>query len=99
MGSSGSSWSLRQAGLNGQQFGRAAGQPVGFGDGQHVALAHEGETLGELHPLGDALACSPKGAASGAPNRFTMLVRWYGGSVTHASTLSSYLARAYGAPK
>src|SRR3954447_20336423 len=35
-----------------QQLGCAARQPVRLGDGQHVALAHEGETLGKLHPLG-----------------------------------------------
>ena len=29
-------------------------QPVRLGDGQHVALAPEGETLGELHPFGGA---------------------------------------------
>jgi hypothetical protein len=28
---------LRQVGLDGQQFGRAARKPVGLGDGQHVA--------------------------------------------------------------
>ena len=33
---------------------KGGGQPVRLGDGQHVALAHEGETLGELHPLGGA---------------------------------------------
>jgi len=42
---------LRQIRLDGQQFGRAARQPVRLRDGEHVALAQEGEALGELRPL------------------------------------------------
>ena len=42
---------LRQIRLDGQQFGRAARKPVRLGDGEHVTLAQEGETLGEFRPL------------------------------------------------
>ena len=51
---------VNSVGLDGLQFGRAARQPVRPGDGQHVALAPEGETLGELHPFGGADTRSPK---------------------------------------
>ena len=40
-----------RAASNRQQLGRAARQPVRLGHGQHVALAQEGEALGELRPL------------------------------------------------
>src|SRR5215469_13637582 len=42
---------LREVGLDGQQFGCAACQPVRLGDGQHVALAQECETLVQFRPL------------------------------------------------
>ncbi len=38
---------LRQVGFDGQPFGRTARQPVRLGDGQHVAVAQEGEALGQ----------------------------------------------------
>ena len=41
---------------------RAAREPVRLGDGQHVAVAHEGQTLGELHPFGDATDLFPEDA-------------------------------------
>ena len=42
---------LRQVGLEGEQFGRAACQPVRLGDVQGVAVAQEGEALVRFRPL------------------------------------------------
>jgi hypothetical protein len=44
-------------------------------DGQHVALAHEGETLGELHPLGDAAELFAEDAVGAGLRQVTFLCR------------------------
>jgi hypothetical protein len=56
---------LRQIRLDGQQFGRAARQPVRLGDGEHVA--QECEALGKLQPLCGARYLLVEDAVAGRP--------------------------------
>jgi hypothetical protein len=57
------------------KLGRAARQPVRLGDGQHVALAHEGETFGELHALGGAGNLFAENAVGAGRRQVTLLRR------------------------
>jgi hypothetical protein len=61
------------------QLGRVARQPVRLDDGQHVALAQEGEALGELHPLGHAADLLAERALGAGRLQATLLRRQPGG--------------------